>query len=176
MHVGFLIHTSTKRKKSTVNSDNLISKNHFHAKLKGKQLRNEAKFKFIRKRKNKLTNGHGGMIIQLGAAIFERIRNVQIQALQTVHVFICFLSLPFLCVFRLCFKRYRRHVVYTDVTRDSVTCYLTLRHVTENRYIKCPVHFFSWNSFHLLSYEQNLLINRIAGELMNIKKIELFKE
>ena len=75
------IHTSTKRKKSTVNSYNLIS-NHFYAKLKGNQLRNEAKFKFIRKRKNKLTNGHGGMIIQLRATIFERIRNVQIQALQ----------------------------------------------------------------------------------------------
>ena len=87
-----------EKKKSTVNSNNLIS-NHFHAKLKGKQLRNEAKFKFIRKRKNKLTNGHGGMIIQLRVAIFERIRNVQIQALQTV--FICFLSLPFLCVFYL---------------------------------------------------------------------------
>ena len=78
----FFIHTSTKRKKSTVSSYNLIS-NHFHAKLQGKQL----------------TNGHGGMIIQFRAAIFERIRNVQIQALQTV--FICLLSLPFLCVFHL---------------------------------------------------------------------------
>ena len=66
-------------KKSTVNSYNLIS-NHCHAKLKGKQLRNEAKFKFIRKHKNKLTNGHGGMI-KHRAAIFERIRNVQIHAL-----------------------------------------------------------------------------------------------
>ena len=98
VQIRFFIHTSTKRKKSTVNSYNLIS-NHFHAKLKGKQLRNEAKFKFIRKRKNKLTNGHGGMIIQLRAAICEIIRNVQIQALQTV--FICLLSLPFLCVFHL---------------------------------------------------------------------------
>ena len=96
MHVGFFIHTSTKWKKSTVNSYNIIS-NHFHAKLKRKQLRNEVKFKFIRKRKNKLTNGHGGVIIQLRAAIFERIGNVQIQALETV--FICLLSVPFLCVF-----------------------------------------------------------------------------
>ena len=31
-----------------------------------------------------LTNGHGRMIIQLQAAFFERIRNVQIHALQTV--------------------------------------------------------------------------------------------
>ena len=65
------------KKKSTVSSYNLIS-DHFHAKLKGKQLRNEAKFKLIRKRKNKLTNGHGGKIIQLRAAIFKRVRNVQI--------------------------------------------------------------------------------------------------
>ena len=48
---SYLIET---KKKSTVNSYNLIS-NHFHAKLMGKQLRNEAKFKL----KNKLTNGHG---------------------------------------------------------------------------------------------------------------------
>ena len=81
-----------KKKKSTVNSYNLIS-NNFHAKLNGKQLRNEAKFKLIRKRKNTLTNGHGGMIIHLRATIFKRNRNVQIQALRTV--FICLLSLPF---------------------------------------------------------------------------------
>ena len=49
-----------------------------------------------------------------------------------------------------------------------------LRHVTENRYVKCPVHFFGWNIFNLLSYEQILLTNRIAGKLMNIKKIKLF--
>ena len=69
----------------------------FVQKLNGKQLQNEAKFKFIRKRKNKFTNGHGGMIIQLPAAIFERIQNVQIQAFQTV--FICLLSLPFYAFF-----------------------------------------------------------------------------
>ena len=111
------------------------------------------------------------MIIQLRAAIFERIWNVQIQALQTV--FICLLSLPFLCIFYLWFKHYRRWVVYNDVKRDFATCSLTLRHVTENHYVKCPVHFFGWNIFHLLSYEQNLLTNRIAGKLMNIKKIKL---
>ena len=92
----FFIHTSVKRKKSTVNSYNLIS-NHFHAKLKGKQLWNKAKFKLIRKRKNKLTNGQVRRIIQLRAAIFKRIRNVQMQALQTV--FICLLSLPFYAFF-----------------------------------------------------------------------------
>ena len=176
------IHTSTKRKKTkqnqkkkktSVNSYNLIS-NHFHANLKGKQLWNEAKFKFLRKRKNKLTNGHGGMIIQLQDAIFENIRNVQIQALQAVFICLLHVSLPFLCVFHLWFKRYRRLVVYNDVTRYSVTCCLTLRHVTENRYVKCPVHLFDWNIFHLLSYEQNLLTCRIAGKLMNMKKIKLY--
>ena len=37
--------------------------------------------------------------------------------------------------------------ITNDVARDSVICSLTLRHVTENRYIKCPVHFFRWNIF-----------------------------
>ena len=68
------------------------------------------------------TNDQGVMIIQLRAAIFERIRNVQIQALQTV--FICLLSVPFLCIFHLWFKPNRRHVVYNDVTCDSITCSL----------------------------------------------------
>ena len=36
VHVGFFIHTSRKRKISTVNSYNLISY-HFHTKSKGKQ-------------------------------------------------------------------------------------------------------------------------------------------
>ena len=109
------------------------------------------------------------MIIQLWVAIFERIQNVQIQALQTV--FICLLSLSFLYVFHLWFKRYRRNIVYNDVKRDSVMCSLTLRQVHENRY----VNFFGWNIFHLLSYEQNLLTNRIAEKQMNIKKIKLFQ-
>ena len=77
----------------------------------------------------------------------------------------------FLCIFYLWFRRYRRHVVYNDVTHNSVTIYLTLRNVTEKRYVKSPVHFFRWNIFHSLSYEQNFLTNRIAGKLMNIKKI-----
>ena len=89
-------HTSMKRRKSTINSYNLIS-NHFHAKRNGKQLCNKAKFKLIQMRKNKLTNGQGEMIIKLRAAIFEIIRNVRIPALQIV--FNCLLSLPFLCVF-----------------------------------------------------------------------------
>ena len=70
----------------------LIISNHFDAKLKDKQLRNEVKFKLIRKRKNKLTNSQGWMIIQLRAAIFERIQNVQIQALQPVSIRLLSLS------------------------------------------------------------------------------------
>ena len=58
---------------------------------------------------------------------------------------------------------------------DSVTCSLTLRHDTENRYVKCPVHFFCWNIFHSLRNEQKILTNIIAGKLMNRKKIKLFK-
>ena len=159
-----------KQKQSTVSSYNLIS-NHFHAKLQEKQLWNKAKFKLIRKCKNKLTNSHGGMIIQLWAANFGRIRNVQIQAPQTV--FICLLSLPFLCIFHLWFKHYWRHIVYNDVMRDSVTCSLTLHHVTKNRYLKCPVHFFHRTFFLDWEYEQIFLTNSIAGKLMNIKKIKL---
>ena len=166
----FFSFITKRKKKSTANSYDLIS-NRFLAKIKGNQILNEAKFKLIWRRKNKLTNGHGGMIIQLRAAVFKRIRNVQMQALRSV--FVCLLSLPFKCVFHLRFKRNRRHVVYNDVTRDSVTCSLTLCHVTENRYVKCSVHFVGWNIFHLLSCEQNLLTNRIAGKLMNIKKIKL---
>ena len=86
----------------------------------------------IRKRKNKLTNGHGGMVIQFRAAIFERIRNVQIKPLQTV--FISLLSVAFSCILH----RYWRHIAYNDVTRDSVTC-----SVTANRYVKYPEHIFA---------------------------------
>ena len=53
--------------------------------------KNQEKVKLIRKHKNKLTNGQGGMIFHLRTAILERIRNVQIQALQTV--FICLISI-----------------------------------------------------------------------------------
>ena len=65
-------------------------------------------------------------------------------------------------------------VVYNDVTRDSIACYLTLRHVTENRYVKYPVQYFRLNIFHSWRYESNVLTNRIAGKRMNIKKIKLF--
>ena len=58
--VFFHSYLNETKKKSTVSPYNLIS-NHFHAKLNEKQLRNEGKFKFIRKRKNKLTNGQGGI-------------------------------------------------------------------------------------------------------------------
>ena len=69
---------------------------------------------------------------------FERIWNVQILALQTV--FICLLSLPFLCVSYLC------DVMLFTMTW-SVTCPLTLCNITEHRHVKCPVHFFRWNNF-----------------------------
>ena len=48
--------------------------------------------------------------------------------------------MTFSCVLRLWFKRCCCDVVYNDVTRDSIACSLTLRHVTENRYVKYPVH------------------------------------
>ena len=63
---------------------------------------------------------------------------------------------------------------FNDVTRNAVTCSLTLCHVTENRYVKCPAHFFRWNIFYSLRYEQNFWTNRItAGKLMNMKKLKL---
>ena len=105
---------------------------------KGKLPYDKTKFKLNRKRKNKLTNGHGGVIIQLRAAIFERTRNAQIKAVQTVSIFL--LSATFSCVLHLWFKRCCCDVVYNDVTRDSIACSLTLRHVTENRYVKYLVH------------------------------------
>ena len=49
------------------------------------------------------------MVIQLWAAIFERIRNVQIKPHQ--NVFISLLSVTFSCVLHLWFKRYWRHIV-----------------------------------------------------------------
>ena len=61
-------------------------------------------------------------------------------------------------------KRCCCDVVYNDVTRDSIACSLTLRHVTENRYVKYPVHN-SWR------YESIVLTNRFAGKRMNIKKL-----
>ena len=45
------------------------------------------------------TNGHGRVIIQLRAAIFERIRNAQIKAVQTVSISL--LSATFSCVLHL---------------------------------------------------------------------------
>ena len=38
-----------------------------------------------------------------------------------------------------------------------------------------PSVLFRLKMFHLWSYEQSLLTNRIAEKLMNIKKIKLFK-
>ena len=54
----------------------------------------------------------------------------------------------FLCVFHLLFKCYRRHVVYHDVTRDSATCSLTLRHhvgLFETYRYKRTGQIFIWN-------------------------------
>ena len=51
--------------------------------------------------------------------------------------------------------------------RDSLACSLTLRHVTESRYVKYPVQN-SWR------YDSVVLTNRIAGKRMNIKKIKLY--
>ena len=155
------------KKKSTVNSYYLIS-NNFHAKRRGKQLWNRAKFKLTRKRKKKLINGHGGMIIQLRTAIIERIQNVQKHAL-----FISLLSMPFVCVFHPWFKCYRRHIVNNEVTRDSVICSLTLRHVTGNRYVTCQCIFSAGTCFIHWAMN-NALTNRIAGKLMNIKKTKLY--
>ena len=78
---------------------------------KGKQLWNKAKFKLIRKRKNKLTNGQGEMIIQLWAAIFERIRNVQINVE------------PFSFVFYLChfYAFFIFDSTATDITLFTMT-------------------------------------------------------
>ena len=84
-------------KKSTVNSYNLISY-HFQTNFKEKQPLNKTKFKLNRKRKNKRTNGHGGVIFQLRKDIFERIRNTQIKAVQTVSISL--LSATFSCVLR----------------------------------------------------------------------------
>ena len=65
----------------------------------GLTVKRKTKFELKRKRKNKLTNGHGGVIIQLRAAIFERIRNAQIKTVQTVSISL--LSATFSCVHRL---------------------------------------------------------------------------
>ena len=56
----------------------------------------------------------------------------------------------------------------------GIHVFISSFYVTENRYIKCAVLFFRWNIFHSLSYEQKILTNRIAGKLMNIKKIKLY--
>ena len=47
---------------------------------------------------------------------------------------------------------------------DSIGCFLTLHQVTENRYVKYPMHN-SWR------YESIVLTNTIAGKPVNIKKL-----
>ena len=92
MHVRFSIHTSIKRNKSTVDYFNLIS-NHSYTNLRENMFEIKRNSNWPKKRKNKLTNGQGGTISQLWAAIFERIRNVQIQDFQTVFFFFFFFFL-----------------------------------------------------------------------------------
>ena len=64
--------------------------------------------------------------------------------------------------------------MHSDVTRSSITCSLTFCHDNENHCVKCPVHFFRWNTFHSLRNEQNVLTNRIVGKQMIMMKIKLF--
>ena len=72
----------------------------------------KTKIKLIRKCKNKRTNNNGGLIIHLRIATFERIRNIQIQALQS---------------FSLLFYQWRLHAFFifdsnaTDVTLFTMT-------------------------------------------------------
>ena len=144
-------------KKSTVNSYNLIS---YHLRTKSKEKKNSHKIK-------QNSNWTESARINLSTAMAEWLfsfelpsfRNAQIKAVQTVSISL--LSATFSCVLRLWFKRFCCDVVYNDVTRDSIACSLTLRHVTENRYVKYPVH----NSCR---YESSVLTNRIAGKRMNI--------
>ena len=137
----FFIHTSSKRKKkkkSTVNCYNLIS-NHFHAKLMGKQLRNEAKFKF--KNKRPWLNVYSTPSCHLG-------KNPKCPNTGSSNCFhLSSIIAVLMCFSSFYFKRYRRHVVYNDVMRDSVMCSLTLRHVTENRYVKYQCTFSAGTFF-----------------------------
>ena len=85
----------------------------------------------------------------------------------------CFHFTSVIGVFHLRFDCYRCQAVYNDVTPDSVTCSLKLRHATDYRCVKCRVHFFHRNIFYSLRCEQNFLTSGIAGKLMKIKKIKL---
>ena len=146
MHVSFFIHTWMKWKKSTVNSYDLIS-NHFHAKNKGKQLWNNAKFKLIQNHKNKLTNGHGGIIIQLADSLFnsdqpslEKSKMSKYRLLKFVFYHCCFNAF-------FIFDSNATDVRLFTMTCNSVTCSLTLHHVTEYCYVKCPLHFSAGTFF-----------------------------
>ena len=54
---------------------------------------------------------------------------------------------------------------------DIMSCYW--KSLCKIASVKYPVHFFRWNIFYSLSYEQIFLTDRIAGKLMNIKKIKI---
>ena len=62
-----------------------------------------------------------------------------------IGIFMCFSSLIQTLPTSHCFD---------DVKHDFVTRSLTIRYVTENHYVKCPVHFFPWKIFHSSRYEQ----------------------
>ena len=120
VHVGFLAFmTSRKRKTSTASSYNLILY-HFHTKSMwtyfseggtkvyingpGHMTKMAAMPIYVKnfcqiEQKVARINGHGGVIIQLRSAIFERIRNAQIKAVQTVSISL--LSAVFSCVFHI---------------------------------------------------------------------------
>ena len=110
---GFLSYLNDTRNKSTVNSYNLIS-NHFHAKLEGKQSWNKANLIWSESAR-----------INLPTVKVERIRNVQIEALQTVlHLF------SFIVVF---FFSYLIQTLLTSRClqwRKARFCKVLLRHAT----------------------------------------------
>ena len=104
-----------------------------------------------RKRKNKLSKVMAEWLFYSG---LPSLKESKLSKYGSSICFHLYSIIAFLCIVHLLFKRYWLHVVYNDVTHDSVTCSLTLRHVTEKRYVKCQVHFSDWNIFHSLSYEQ----------------------
>ena len=120
-----------------------------------------------------VSNGHGGMIIQLWAAIFKRIRNVQIPALQSLFISLLSVAFSFMRSSSLiqtlptsrCLQW--RNARFCNVFLDVVSCYW-------NRCVKCTELFRRW-IFFIHWCINNFLTNRSAGKRMNIKKIQLFR-
>ena len=110
-------------------------------------------------------------IIQLRAVIFERIRNVQIQALQTVFISLLLLSTVFMhfsyLIQTLPTSRLQwRNARFSNMLFDIKSCYW--KSLCKMSSALCLLEHFSFT-------EQwtNFLTNRIAGKLINIKKIKL---